>query len=72
VRVRSAVGAGDSFLAAMTLGLSQGQSTREAFRLGIAAGAAAAMTPGTELCLREDVMQLLQKSAPQREVAGEI
>lgn len=59
VRVRSAVGAGDSFLAAMTLALSQGQSTRDAFRLGMAAGAAAAMTPGTELCRRDDVMRLL-------------
>lgn len=59
VRVRSAVGAGDSFLAAMTVALSQGQSTRDAFRLGMAAGAAAAMTPGTELCRRDDVMRLL-------------
>ena len=58
VRVRSAVGAGDSFLAAMTLALTEGRPTREAFRFGIAAGAAAAMTPGTELCRREDVMKL--------------
>lgn len=66
VRVRSAVGAGDSFLAAMTLALSQGKPTREAFRFGIAAGAAAAMTPGTELCRRDDVMKLY----PQMGVAG--
>lgn len=61
VRVRSAVGAGDSFLAAMTLALSEGRPTREAFRFGIAAGAAAAMTPGTELSRREDVMKLYPK-----------
>ena len=62
VRVRSAVGAGDSFLAAMTLALSEGRPTREAFRFGIAAGAAAAMTPGTELCRRDDVMKLLSSA----------
>lgn len=66
VRVRSAVGAGDSFLAAMTLALSEGESTREAFRFGIAAGAAAAMTPGTELCRRDDVMKLHRQSSPER------
>ncbi|WP_163268928.1 1-phosphofructokinase family hexose kinase [Chelativorans alearense] len=58
VRERSAVGAGDSFLAAMTLALSRGGATEDAFRYGIAAGAAAVMTPGTELCRREDVERL--------------
>ena len=58
VRERSAVGAGDSFLAAMTLALSQGKETEDAFRYGIAAGAAAVMTPGTELCRRNDVESL--------------
>lgn len=58
VPVRSAVGAGDSFLAAMTLALAEGRSAREALRFGIAAGAAAVLTPGTGLCRREDVMRL--------------
>jgi len=58
VRVRSTVGAGDSFVAAMTLALARGEPPRAAFRLGIAAGAAAAMTPGTELCRAADVARL--------------
>lgn len=57
VPVRSAVGAGDSFLAAMTLGLAQGRTVRASF-LGVAAGTAAVMTPGTELCRRADVERL--------------
>lgn len=71
VRVRSAVGAGDSFVAAMTLALSQGRKARDAFRFGIAAGAAAAMTPGTELCRGEDVMQLFRQSSQRSEAASE-
>ncbi len=50
VRVRSAVGAGDSFVGAMVWSLSEGQPIEDAFRFGLAAGAAAAMTPGTQLC----------------------
>ncbi|MGJ3261606.1 MAG: 1-phosphofructokinase family hexose kinase [Salinarimonas sp.] len=58
VEVRSAVGAGDSFVAGMTYGLATGLSPREAFVLGMAAGTAAVLTPGTELCKREDVERL--------------
>ncbi|GAB4354797.1 MAG: hypothetical protein Kow0026_13630 [Oricola sp.] len=60
VREASAVGAGDSFVAGMVWWLSQGYSMREAFRFGIAAGSAAVMTPGTELCRRDDVLALYE------------
>lgn len=58
VEVRSAVGAGDSFVGGMTWALSEGWSDEEAFRLGVAAGAAAVMTSGLTLCRKEDVMRL--------------
>lgn len=58
VEVRSAVGAGDSFVAAMTFGLAAGWDSERAFRLGIAAGTAAVLTPGTDLCHRADVERL--------------
>lgn len=61
VKTLSAVGAGDSFVGAMTWWLAQGKPVEEAFRFGIAAGAAAAMTPGTELCRRDDVLSLFGK-----------
>jgi 6-phosphofructokinase 2 len=53
--VRSAVGAGDSFVASMTWALARGETPDNAFRWGVAAGTAAVLTPGTELCKREDV-----------------
>ena len=55
VAARSAVGAGDSFLAAMVWALAQGWTRDAAFRLAIAAGAAAVTLPGTQPCRREDV-----------------
>ncbi|HIP92502.1 MAG TPA: 1-phosphofructokinase family hexose kinase [Thermotoga sp.] len=61
VPVVSAVGAGDSFLAAYVLKRSEGLDRKEAFRWGNAAGTAAVMTPGTELCKKEDVLELLDK-----------
>lgn len=63
VPVRSAVGAGDSFLAAMVCALSQGRPPREAFLRGMAGGAAAVMTPGTELARRADVDRLYRELA---------
>jgi 6-phosphofructokinase 2 len=47
VPIKSKVGAGDSTVAGMVLTLSRGQSWRQAIRFGVAAGAAAVMTPGT-------------------------
>lgn len=67
VKVRSAVGAGDSMVAGIVAGLMDGRDLPAALRLGVAAGAAAVMTPGTELCRREDVLQLdaaMAASAP--------
>ena len=61
VPVRSKVGAGDSMVAGITLGLARDYSLRDAVRLGIAAGAAAVMTPGTELCRGEDAERLFKE-----------
>jgi 6-phosphofructokinase 2 len=58
VPIISKVGAGDSTVAGMVLALARGRSWREAVRFGVAAGAAAVMTPGTELCRREDAERL--------------
>jgi 6-phosphofructokinase 2 len=58
---RSAVGAGDSFVGAMTLGLAEGRPPRDAFALAVAAGTAAVLTMGTELCRREDVLHIYRQ-----------
>ncbi len=55
VAALSAVGAGDSFTAGMVWGMAAGWQIEKAFSLGIAAGAGAALTPGTELCHPDDV-----------------
>lgn len=58
VPVRSAVGAGDSFVAAMTYGLACGMAPRDAFARGIAAGSAAVMRYGTAHPQRADIEEL--------------
>jgi 6-phosphofructokinase 2 len=54
VTVRSTVGAGDSFVAALTLGLARQWPVERAARYGVAAAAAAVTTEATELCRRTD------------------
>jgi 6-phosphofructokinase 2 len=58
VEARSTVGAGDSMLAGIVLGLSRGLPLRDAVRFGMAAGAAALLGSGTQLCRRSDVERL--------------
>jgi 6-phosphofructokinase 2 len=58
VPIQSKVGAGDSMVGAITLRSALGHSIRDSVRYGVAAGAAAVMTPGTQLCSFEDTERL--------------
>jgi len=64
VPVESGVGAGDSLVAGLLLKLSGGASLREAVAFGVAAGSAAVMRRGTELCRRPDVERLWESLEP--------
>jgi 6-phosphofructokinase 2 len=66
IKLVSAVGAGDSFLGAMVWSLTAGQDLETAFRYGVAAGTAALLTPGTELCRPEDVERLVREVSIKR------
>ncbi len=61
VNIRSKVGAGDSMVAGLVLALSEGKPLADAMRFGVAAGSAAVMTGGTELCRRENTERLFRK-----------
>ena len=63
---KSAVGAGDSFVGGMTLGLAQGRPPEDAFALAVAAGTAAVLTMGTELCRRHDIERIYQQITPEQ------
>ncbi|NTZ44002.1 1-phosphofructokinase family hexose kinase [Altererythrobacter sp. SALINAS58] len=63
VKAASAVGAGDSFLAATLYALATDRDLPDAFRFGLAAGAAAALTQGTDLARPEDIHRLFAEAA---------
>ncbi len=56
----SAVGAGDSMVAAIVFALEKGWGLSRAVRFGVAAGTATIMTPATELCHPADVEKLFK------------
>ena len=60
VPIASKVGAGDSMVGGIVMGLAQGRSLADAVRLGVAAGSAAVMTRGTQLCRQEDTFRLYE------------
>ncbi|MDT5221210.1 MAG: 6-phosphofructokinase 2 [Mycobacterium sp.] len=59
----SGVGAGDAMVAGITVGLTRGWQLDKAVRLGIAAGAAMLLTPGTAPCTRVDAERLFEITA---------
>lgn len=62
VKLRSRVGAGDSFVGGYVLGLARGLTEAEALSQAVAAAAAAVMSEATELCGAEDVARLLPEA----------
>lgn len=63
VKVVSKIGAGDSTVGGLVLALTRNFTLVEAARYGVAAGAAAVISPGTQLCRREDAERLYRKIA---------
>lgn len=59
VKEVSKVGAGDSLIGALTLALSRDEPVQEAMRQGVAAAAAAVISPATQLCQRADFDRIL-------------
>jgi 6-phosphofructokinase 2 len=68
--VKSATGAGDSFLGAMVWALASGRDPLDAFALGVAAGSAAVLTAGTDLCRKGDVERIHAEMAHARRQTG--
>lgn len=67
VPVQSKVGAGDSMVGGIVTALAAGRDLMDAVRYGIAAGTAAVMTPGTELCRLEDTERLYRETSLQND-----
>jgi 6-phosphofructokinase 2 len=68
VRVISGVGAGDSMVAAITVGIARGWSMSKSVLYGISTGTAMLMTPGTAPCHRRDVERIFEASPEPEDV----
>lgn len=61
VPIASRIGAGDSMVAGIALALARGSEIDEAARFGVAAGSAAVLAPGHNLCKREETDRLFEE-----------
>ena len=61
VLVKSRVGAGDSAVAGIVLGLTRNMDLKESVMFGIASGASAVMTPVNELCRRDETERIFNR-----------
>jgi 6-phosphofructokinase 2 len=61
VEVKSTVGAGDSMVAGIIYAISQGKDLATALKFGVAAGTAATLHPGTELCSKLETERLFRE-----------
>jgi 6-phosphofructokinase 2 len=61
VVIKSTVGAGDSMVGGMVVALSKGWDLKDILCYGVAAGTAATLNPGTELCKKEDTERIFEE-----------
>jgi 6-phosphofructokinase 2 len=66
VIVKSTVGAGDSLVAGIVMGLAQNKDLLSAVQYGVACGTAATLNAGTELCRKSDIEELFRKIQNQK------
>lgn len=62
VESKSTIGSGDSMVAGILHGIAAGMPSREQLALGLAAGAATAMSDGSSIGTREDALRLLPRA----------
>ncbi|MCD6186488.1 MAG: 1-phosphofructokinase [Deltaproteobacteria bacterium] len=61
VMVENTIGAGDSSVAGFICGLKQGKKLKDALAFAVAAGTATTLKPGTSLCEKDVIMELIPK-----------
>jgi len=66
VVVKSRIGAGDSTVAGIVLGLTQDMDLKEAVMFGISCGASTVMSPGNELCQKSEVERIFNQMKEDR------
>jgi 1-phosphofructokinase len=66
VKTNSTIGSGDSLIGGMLWAIEEGKSMEEALRWGMAAGAATAMTDGSEIARRAEILEMFPLARVER------
>ncbi len=61
IKVKSTIGSGDALLAGFLFSLTKGKNLKEALKFGVALGTATALQPGTAICQKRDISEILKK-----------
>jgi 6-phosphofructokinase 2 len=61
IKVQNTIGAGDSAVAGYVYGILSGKTIKDSLITSVAAGTATTMRPGTALCRKEDIFELIPK-----------
>ena len=58
IKIKSTVGAGDSMVAGILIGMQKNVNLRDVLKYGVAAGTAATITVGSGLCTPENIEKI--------------
>ena len=61
IKVKSTIGSGDALLAGFLFSFIKGKNLKDALRFGVALGTATALQPGTAICQKRDIFEILKK-----------
>ena len=61
IKVKSTIGSGDALLAGFLSSLTKGRNLKDALKFGVALGTATCLQPGTAICQKRDVSEILKK-----------
>ena len=61
IKIKSTIGSGDALLAGFLFSLTKEKNLKDALKFGVALGTATALQPGTAICEKKDISEILKR-----------